>query len=89
MLITSEYVSAGRQKAFLLLIINFQLSIVSALRLPPYGGGRGERPLFLYARLYKVKEQRMRLENCALVLWMELCSDVPLELWYLNNLDEV
>ena len=31
----------------------------------------------------------MRLEYCALVLWVELGSDVPFQLWYLNDLNEV
>ena len=38
---------------------------------------------------YKVDEERMRVEHCALVLGMELCSDVPFECWNLHNLYEI
>ena len=50
-----------------------------------------ERRLFLVGDscLYEVNEEWVWLQYRALVLWVILCSDVPLQAWYLHNLHQV
>ena len=45
--------------------------------------------LILYCRLHTVDKQGVRVQHCALIFGMELCADVPLQRWYLNNLYKI
>ncbi len=54
------------------LILNFEFIIINSL--------------IGFSSLYKVHEQRVRLQYRTLVFRVKLGADVPLQLWYLNNL---